>query len=222
MRNSPTTRNRARASGADPPRPAADVLASRPGDRIKEREKHEQEEPLRFASQDAAAICAAPAMRSRTPRVTTEARAARKAKPTASVPTTIWTIPKARNQPQFSGRPSDLRPHDGVRVLRVGNHGCITGQRVKAGELRHRGGFVGAAINGTRPWRRRNSFAALASEIATTKPRASITRLRNRKPLRNPWATLSSVAKPPKTLLGFLLEASPGQPPLVEIVGDPG
>jgi hypothetical protein len=34
----------------------------------------------------------------------------------------------------------------------------------------------------------RKSFPALASKIATVKPMASIIRLGNRRPLRNPWA----------------------------------
>jgi hypothetical protein len=47
----------------------------------------------------------------------------------------------------------------------------------------------------------RNPFPARVSKIATVVPMASIIRLRNRKPLRNPWATPSIVAKPPRTLL---------------------
>ena len=71
------------------------------GDRIEDREQQEQEEPVPVPSQHAAAIWAAAAIRSRTPSVTTEARVELKAKPAAKVPVMIWTIPKARNQPQF-------------------------------------------------------------------------------------------------------------------------
>ena len=52
----------------------------------------------------------------------------------------------------------------------------------------------------------RNPFAAWAKQTATTRPMPSIIRLRNRRPLRNPWATPSSVAKAAEDSARFLLE----------------
>ena len=133
MRNSPDDQKERREHQGQPLRGEQRVLKRQEsGDRIKEREQQEQEEPVPVASQDRRGHLCAPAMRSRTPRVTTEARVELKAKPTANVPAMIWTIPKARNQPQFFRTPaSSTATHDGVRVLRVGSHGCIACQRAE-------------------------------------------------------------------------------------------
>ena len=72
------------------------------------------------------------AMRSRTPSITTEARVELKAKPTAKVPTMIWTIPKARNQPSLRMSLISTATTTAARLLRVGSHGLISGERLSA------------------------------------------------------------------------------------------